>query len=210
MRRRAELEGVDHAAEIGIDVGLAVTRDLERPVHDVGPMVTDCARGEFDAVADDVVLPRENVERIHRLQCLHLALRHRERIVAEIDLLGVFVIFEHREIDDPAEFERALFDQLKFFTDPGTRRTGELGRLAGLACGKEQPIVVAEAQFGVNRLHAVFAVVLGDRSAEVAAFARNIAEACIALAARPFVHLVEEFAALFGGARRKDRAHDAA
>ena len=41
------------------------------------------------------------------LQRLQLALRHREGVVAEIDLLGVLVIFEHREIDDPAEFEAA-------------------------------------------------------------------------------------------------------
>src|SRR3546814_10056490 len=44
VRQRAELEGVYHAAEIRVDLGLRITGNLERLVHDVGAMVADRAR----------------------------------------------------------------------------------------------------------------------------------------------------------------------
>src|SRR3546814_3757588 len=103
VRRRAELEGVYHAAEIRVDLGLRITGNLERLVHDVGAMVADRARRQFDAVADDVILPREDVERVPGFQRLQLALRHAERIVAEINLARVLVGLEHREVDDRSE-----------------------------------------------------------------------------------------------------------
>src|SRR3546814_12681026 len=81
----------DLAAEIRIDVGLAVTRDLECLVHDIRAVVPDRPRRQFDAVADDVILPSENVERILGLECFEFALRHREGVVAEIDLAGFLV-----------------------------------------------------------------------------------------------------------------------
>ena len=43
------------------------------------------------------------VERVLRLQRLEPALGHRERVVAEVDLLRLVVVLEHREVDDPAE-----------------------------------------------------------------------------------------------------------
>ena len=57
-------------------------------------------------------------------------------------------------------------------------------------------------------VHALDAVILGDRPAPFAAFARGIAEPSEALAARPVVHFVEELAALFGGTGRGDSADD--
>src|SRR4029079_12314813 len=87
MRRRSELEGVDHAREVRIDFFPAVTRDLERLVHDVGTMVPDRPRAQLNTVANEVILPGEDVERILRLERFHFALRHRERIVREVDLL---------------------------------------------------------------------------------------------------------------------------
>ncbi len=53
-------------------------------------------------------------------------------------------------------------------------------------------------------------MVLGDRAAELAALAGDVAEPGEAFAARPVVHVVEELAALVGGAGRGDRAHHAA
>src|SRR3546814_587269 len=49
----------------------------------VGPVVPDRARGKLHAVAHDVVLIGEDVERVFRFQRLQLALRHREGVVAE-------------------------------------------------------------------------------------------------------------------------------
>src|SRR6185503_8213785 len=58
-------------------------------------------------------------------------------------------------------------------------------------------------------VHAFVAVVLGDRAAPLAALPGGVTQAREALAPRPFVHVVEEFAALFGRAGRRDRADDA-
>ena len=145
-----------------------------------------------------------------RLQRLQLALRHRERVVAEVDLLLLLVVLEHREVDDPAEPERALLDQVELLADASARRAGELGRFLFLARGEEDAVVGTEADRFGNAVHALFAVVLGDRAAPFAALAGDVAEAGEAFAARPFVHVVEELAALLGSARRRDRADDCA
>src|SRR6185295_8963072 len=53
-------------------------------------------------------------------------------------------------------------------------------------------------------------VILGDRAAPFAALARGVSKAREALAPRPFVHVVEELAALFGRAGRWHGANDRA
>jgi len=60
MRRRAVAKGVQHAAEAALDIGGRIAGDREGLVHDVGAVVADRARGEFHAVADDVVLVGED------------------------------------------------------------------------------------------------------------------------------------------------------
>ncbi len=45
-----------------------------------------------------------------------------------------------------------------------------------LARGEEQPVVGPEAELGVELVHVLGAVVLGDRTAELAALARDVAE----------------------------------
>ena len=71
VRRRAILEGAIHAAEFLDQHFLAIARDLERLLHDLGAVVADRAGRQLHAVADDVVLIGENVERVLRLQRLH-------------------------------------------------------------------------------------------------------------------------------------------
>jgi hypothetical protein len=70
--------------------------------------------------------------------------------VAEIDLLVVLVIFEHREIDDPAEFEALVVDQAQLLGDARAREAGELGGLRFLAGREEQAVVGTEAEFAVG------------------------------------------------------------
>ena len=123
MRRRTIFERADHAGEVSVDFRARVAGDFERLVHDVGAVVADRARREFDPIADNVILPREDVERVHILKRVHPALRHREGVVAEVDLLGLLVIVIHREIDDPAEAEGVFFDQVEGFGDAGARRS---------------------------------------------------------------------------------------
>src|SRR3546814_18754288 len=86
------------------------------------------ARGKLHAVAHDVVLIGEDVERVFRFQRLQLALRHRDGVVAEIDLLRVLVIFIHREIDDPAEAEGVPLAPAQFLPNAGARTSGQLRR----------------------------------------------------------------------------------
>src|SRR5206468_1386218 len=108
---------------IGVDLFLRIAGDLERLVHDVGAMVADRAAAQLDPVADDVILPGKDLERVLRLQRLHLPLRHGEGVVAKIDLLLVLVIFEHREIDDPAEAESVLLEEVELLGDATARTT---------------------------------------------------------------------------------------
>ena len=128
----------------------------------------------------------------------------------EIDLLFFLAPFVEREIDDPAEAEGVLLDQIELLADPGARRTGQLGGLIGLAGGEEAAVVGAKAQRRVQREPSFLAVVLGDRAAELAGLAGDIAKPGMAFRARPFVHFVKELAALVRRARRRDRADHAA
>lgn len=110
VRRGAETERAEHARELVLDGLTVVTGDLERLDHQLGLVVTDGAGGQLDAVADDVVLPGEDVQRVLRLQVLQAALRHGERVVREVDPAGLLVLLVHREVDDPAEPEDALLE----------------------------------------------------------------------------------------------------
>ena len=121
MRRRAVSEGVQHAAELLLnDIG-TVSSDLESPQHDLRQMVADRAGAQLVAVADDVVLIGQDIERIAAVQRLQLALRHRERIVREINVIGLVVHLEHREIHDPDELEPGLIDQVEIGSQLGAR-----------------------------------------------------------------------------------------
>src|SRR5205823_4678513 len=86
MRRRAVAERLEHAAKARLDLGRRIAGDAKGLEHDVGEMVADRARTELDAVAHDVVLIGEDLQRVLGLERFDAALRHRERVVAELDL----------------------------------------------------------------------------------------------------------------------------
>ena len=130
--------------------------------------------------------------------------------MAEVDLLVVLVILVHREVDDPAEAEGALLDEAELLGDAGAGEAGEPRRLLFLAGGEEDAVVGPEAHRLGDAVHPLLAMVLGDRAAPLAALARRIAEAGKALAPRPFVHVVEELAALLGSAGSRHRANHGA
>ena len=58
MRRRAILEGTEHAAELVLEDIFAVASDRKGLTHHVGAMVADRTGGQFDAIANNVVLDR--------------------------------------------------------------------------------------------------------------------------------------------------------
>ena len=92
------------------------------------------------------------VERVLALQRLEAALRHREGIVREVDLLLVLVPFVHREIDDPAEFEHVGLADAEFIADADARRAREFGGLRLLVAGEEDGVAGLEAGLGDDRL----------------------------------------------------------
>src|SRR4029079_9508067 len=145
VRRSAVLEGVQHPAEAGLDVVLGVPADAEGLVHDVRPVVADGAAGQLHAVADDVVLVGLDRQRILALQRLQAALRHRERVVAEVDLAGLLVPLEHREVDDPAEVVRVLLQQLEVLAELDARLAGQFVGGRALVAHEEHGVAVDRA-----------------------------------------------------------------
>ena len=210
MRRGAVAESVQHAAEAGFDFRSRVAGDGKGLDHDVRSVVADGARRQLDAVADDVVLVGLDGQRVLRLKRFHAALRHRERVVAEVDQAGFLVQFVHREVGDPAEAELALGDQAELVAELGPDLTGEFRRFVLLACGEEDGVAGVEAAGDADGFGAVGFQVAGDRALGTLGVENDVAEAAGALFAGPFVQLVEEAARVGAGARRRDGADDAA
>ena len=92
-------------------------------------MVTYCAGGQFHAVAYDVVLISQDLQRIHGIQCFQAALGHRERIVGESDLLRLGIQLKHRKIVHIAETVSILLDQIQLLAQLGTDMTCIVVRL---------------------------------------------------------------------------------
>ena len=84
------------------------------------------------------------VVRIEREEFLDAQVRHRERVVREVDLLLFLVPFVHREVDDPAEVEAVLGDQAELLADLGARGAGELDEVLRLAGDEEAGVADAE------------------------------------------------------------------
>src|SRR5690348_3481621 len=206
MWRRAVLEGAVHAAETLHDIALAVARDLERLHHRVRPMVADAAGGDLIAVAGDVVLERLDGERVLRRERLESALRHRERVVREVDLLVFLVVLIHREVDDPGELEPVLVDQVQFLAEFGPRKAGKLPEFVGLAGNEERRVAFLQTELLTDRSGTFRPDVVRKRAGSLAAFApEDVAEARLALALRPGVHAVGERAA--AAALGRNRPH---
>ena len=150
---------------------LVVAGDGERLLHHVGTVIADRAGGQLHAVADDVVLDRLDAEDlvavggVEREKFLGRAVRHRERVVGEVDLLLLLVPLVHRKIDDPAELEAILVDQTEFFADLGARRAGEFVKRLRLAGDEEHGVAVLQAELRAQRLGALGAEIVGDRTA---------------------------------------------
>ena len=208
MGRCPELERVQHATELFLDHGGRIAGDLERLVHDLRTMVPDGPGREFDAVAHDVVLERVDGERVLGEERFQATLWHRERVVAELDLVGVFVEFVHREIDDPAELELLLVDEIELLAEARAHGAGELRGGELLVAGKEHGIAVLQAGSFFQLRQALFVEVLGDWALGAGRFIDDVAETGGAARARPFVELVEERTRLRRGTRCRNGAHD--
>ena len=125
-------------------------------------------------------------ERVLRLQRLEPALRHRERVVREVDLLVLLVILVHREVDDPGELEPLLVDEVQLLAELGAREPGELPEFVGIAGDEERGIALLQAELRADRRGALRTDVVGERARALIALApHDVAEARLALALRP-------------------------
>src|ERR1041385_1463822 len=138
--RRAVLERSEHAAEPALHLLAAIAGDLEGLVHDVGTVVPDRAARQLDPVADDVVLVGLDRQGVLSLEGLEPPLRHRERVVAEDDLLGVGVPLVHGKVRDPAEAERVLLDEVQLLAEPDAQLAGQRVRGLGLVADEEDHV----------------------------------------------------------------------
>ena len=125
-------------------------------------MVTHSTGGELYAVANEVVLVCQNVERVNLAalglkQRFHTAGGHGERVVAELQLAGFLADLVHGEIDDPAELV-ALFIHVALArrAEHTTHDACGLLGLLTLACGEEHERIRLERQRGFDGFHGLF------------------------------------------------------
>ncbi len=104
------------------------------------------------------------VERVLRLERLEPALRHRERVVRELDLPGLLVELVHREVGDPAELEHAVPDEAELVAEARPRLAGERGEDLGHAADEEHGVAVVERKLGADRSGALGPEIVGDRA----------------------------------------------
>ena len=118
-------------------------------------------------------------QRILAVQRLHAALRHRERVVGEVDLLFVLVPFVEREVDDPAQLEAVAVDEVQILAGAGARRAGERVRTSsGSPATKKTASPSDEAELLADRLGALLADVLGDADRRLRACRLPCARRC--------------------------------
>src|SRR5262249_22980207 len=142
----------------------------ERLLHHVGAVIADRARRQLDAVADDVVLDRlqsENllvVIRIEREEFVWRCVRHRERVVGEVDLLVLLVPLVHPEIDDPADLEPAAVDQAEVGGAFVACRAGELAEFFWIATDEESSVTNLQSEPVANLIGSLDANSLRNRA----------------------------------------------
>ena len=91
--------GDQHAAKLFLNGFSRVAGDLECLVHYLRLVIPDRPGGQLDPIADDVILPAEDVQRILGLQSLQPALGHGATLEE--------IFFHATEECDVAELERA-------------------------------------------------------------------------------------------------------
>src|SRR6516162_2614533 len=202
---RTVAEGVEHGQEAGLDLGRVVTGDRKGLVHNVRPVIADRTGSEFHAVADNVVLMRQDRQRVLVFERVEPALRHRERVVAEVDLAGFLVQLVHRKVGDPAELEGALIGEAELAPDLEARVARERQKRLWRAAHEKYRVAVIEPELGADGGSALGADVVGYRPDTLAVTEEDVTEPGLLLALRPRVHPVAEGA--IAAPRRRYRPH---
>src|SRR5438128_854770 len=144
-------------------------------------------------------------QRIRLLEHLEPALRHREWVVAELDLAGFLVALVHREIGDPTELEEAVFCQTEFTPDLEPRRAGKSGEVLGHAANEEDSVGVVETELRPQVFGPFRSKAPRDGPGTFPVPKEDVAEPRLALGLSPRVHAVTEGSVTAGG--RRDCRH---
>src|SRR5258708_4410844 len=148
-------------------------------------MIADRTRRQLHPVADDVVLIGEDRQRVLRFERLQPALRHRKRVMAELDLTRRLVALVHREVDDPAEAERVLLGEVEFSADAVAREAGELHRRRRHPGHEKYGVTVLETEIITHAGGDFGAEIARDRAGALAVAEEDIAEAGLSFRLRP-------------------------
>ena len=197
MRWRAVLKRAVERWEFGFDDLFAVTGDFEGFNHQLGTMVTNRTGGKLGAVANDVVLIRQNVERIFVEQVVHAALRDGERVVGKFNF-AVIVEFVHGEVDDPAEAEDVFFEQVELRSEFGADVAADVPGTFKRVGNKEHGITVFNAAELFERGDFVVGKEFSDRAFDFTIDPADVAETFGTDRLRERNHAVKEFAGSVG------------
>src|SRR5690606_17519810 len=101
-------------------------------------------------------------------------------------------------------------DKAELFSDAGPRDTGQFRRFSFLASGKEHAVIRTAAKIGEQFCCALLTMVFRNWAASSAIFHVNILQTRIPFAARPVIHGIKEFPAVFTSFRRNKSTHGSA
>ena len=130
--------------------------------------------------------------------------------MAEIDLLAFFVIFIHRDIDDPAEFEGVFFADVHVLRDFGAGGARHFRGFQFFIADEENGIAVFTAGKGAQFNLRFGADETCDGAFASACFEGDIPQPRRAELLCPIIQLVEKAARAVGNFRSANGADDAA
>ena len=112
VRRRTQLERVEHVPELGALLLLADAEHPEDALLQLALMDADAAAADLPAVAGKVVLIAANHARIALEQTEIGGERRREQVMERVPALVVLIPLDERRIDDKREQQRIRIGEL--------------------------------------------------------------------------------------------------
>ncbi len=187
-----------------------VSGDLEGLQHNVRSVVTNRPGRKLDSVTHDVVLVRQNFQRVVALQRVQAPLRHAERIVRKLNLLRVLVPLVHRKIDDPTKRHVIGVHQPKLMRQVHPHLPQQRVHLPPIPRAEERRVPVLQPGLVAQLPTLLVAEKLHDRPPHLAVFQRDPRQPFRAFALRIRLRIVEKLPRLRRRALRRNHLHHAA
>ncbi len=158
MRRCAELEGINHGAEFGVDVGAIIAEHAENFVEHFGVVVADAAGADFVTISHHVVLVSHDAKAAFgtitgRVEGFDAAARHAERVVAEVELVLFIIPFVKWEINDPGQCDDVRILQFEVVGKFDTQAAEDFVDDRSLVGAEEDDVAVSRASFFTDGLN---------------------------------------------------------